>query len=116
MRLKLRGMTYTTNNSVILLDSIGNTRYEALLCQTAPMSSMCPLAWLFPNGSEVTTERGQGIYRQRSCMDGNVFLLRQNNVVSPSGRYCCMSGGNENFCVILGKWLYCTHMWANKHF
>ena len=96
-------MIYTTNNTVVLLDSIGNKNNQALLCQTSSNMPGCTDSWLFPNGSEVQPE-GEGFYRGRTCSKGQVRLLRRNNALSPTGRYCCISGGNEYLCVILSKW------------
>ena len=113
--LSLRGTTYTTNNSVILLDDVGDTS-NALQC-ISDLNGCClgrpgrPSRgqWYYPNGTQVRTNNtGDGFYRNRGS-NGQVFLRRRSDITSPTGTYCCQvptaaSGSNdETFCAFLSE-------------
>ena len=109
--MSLRGTTYTTNNSVILLDDVGDIT-NALEC-ISDLSGCCRDPgrgeWLYPNGTQVPTDNtGHGFYRNRGMM-GQVFLRRRSGITSPTGTYCCeaptaASGSNdETFCAFLSE-------------
>ena len=104
---------YTTNNTVLMLDSIGDEDEEALICRT-DLNRCCkgPQAvgeWFYPNGTRVPKDNGgYSFYRNRGA-EGQVYLRRRHNVLSPLGTYCCevpTSNGDETLCVILSKFKY----------
>ena len=114
LQLSLRGTTYTTNNSVILLDDVGDTSNE-LQC-ISDLSGCCRDPdrgeWLYPNGTEVPTDgTGYGFYRNRGSNNGQIFLRRRSHITSPTGTYCCQvptaaSGSNdETFCAFLSEFI-----------
>ena len=109
--LSLRGTNYTTNNSLILLDDVGDTS-NALQC-ISDLSGCCRDAgtgqWYYPNGTQVPTNHtGHGFYRNRGS-NGQVFLRKRSHITSPTGTYCCQvptaaSGSNdETFCAFLSE-------------
>ena len=108
--MSLHGTTYTTNNSVILLDDIGDTS-NALHC-ISDLSGCCVSPkkgqWLYPNETQVPNDATRhGFYRNRGMM-GQVFLRRRDDITSPTGTYCCQvptaaSDSNETFCVFLSE-------------
>ena len=109
--LSLCGTNYTTNNSVILLDDVGDTS-NALQC-ISDLSGCCLNPgrgqWYYPNGTQVPTDNtGHGFYRNRGS-NGQVFLRRRSHITSPTGTYCCQvptaaNGSNdETFCAFLSK-------------
>ena len=118
VHVTLRGTNYTTNNSVVLLDSIGD-RDNALECIT-DLSGCCKGSgnaageWHYPNGTQVFDGSEQyGFYRNRE-RGGQVFLRKRSNITSPTGTYCCevpttASGSNdaETFCAFLSKFKSC---------
>ena len=122
--LSLRGTTYTTNNSVILLDDVGDNS-NVLQC-ISDLSGCClgpgRGQWYYPNGTQVPTNaNGYGFYRNRGS-NGQVFLRRRSHITSPTGTYYCQvptaaSGSNdETFCVFLSEltslnitWCTCAH-------
>ena len=96
-------IVYTTNNSVVLLDDIGDMNNSALQC-ISDLSGCCLNPgrgqWLYPNGTQVPISMdGYGFYRNRGKM-GQVFLRKRSHVTSPTGSYCCQvptaaSGSND---------------------
>ena len=112
--LSLRGTTYTTNNSVILLDDVGVSTSNALQC-ISDLSGCCLNPgrgqWYYPNGTQVPIDgTGYGFYRNRES-NGQVFLRRRSDTISPTGTYCCQvptaaSGSNdETFCAFLSEFI-----------
>ena len=114
LRVELNGMVYTNNNTMLLLDSIGEGDDNALFCRT-DLRPCCYGSsgigeWFYPNGSMVPIRKvGHSFYRNRRD-EGRVFLRRRRNALSPLGTYCCKvptgsSAGKkiETFCVFLSK-------------
>ena len=111
--MELSGINYTANNTVLLLDSIGEEEEEALICRT-DLTPCCRSPgrgnWFFPSGISVSGNRDNNISRTRSATS-EVLLHRRNNALSPLGRYCCevptasSSGSDVTFCVLLSKFL-----------
>ena len=108
--MELASTVYTEENTVLLLDSIGEDE-EALFCRT-DLTGCCTNPnlgqWLFPNGTQMhNPNSGDSIYRSRK--DTGLALNRRHNVLSPLGTYCCelptaSSGGSDvTFCVSLSK-------------
>ena len=113
--MTLRRTSYRTNNSVVLLDDIGDTS-GALHCIT-DLDGCCvdpdQGEWYYPNGTEVST--GYGFHTTRSIRTmeqgggGRVSLRRKAEVVSPTGTYCCQvltatnGSNNDTFCVFLSE-------------
>ena len=125
-----RYQLYTTNNSVVLLDSIGDTD-NALECIT-DLSGCCRGSgnavgqWYYPNGTQVFDgSKGYGFYCNRG-KEGRVFLRKRSGITSPTGTYCCQvptagSGSNNvTFCAFLSEltslnitWCTCAHFKHN---
>ena len=114
--LRLKGTNYT-NNSEILIFEIGkvNPRVEsdvneALQCVTnkMPCCKMDRIGhWYFPNETNVTIEGAVppplSFYRNRGN-DGTVNLNRvHENVIDPTGQFCCVvpdnNDTNQTLCV-----------------
>ena len=60
-------------------------------------------SWHYPNGSAVSSDGGD-LYISRGLMVVN--LNRGNDVMGPTGLYCCVvpiSAGTGLFCAILGE-------------
>ena len=70
--------------------------------------------WHYPNGSVVqSSSDGGDLYISR---DGPmvVNLNRRNDVMGPTGLYCCVvptSTGNQTFCATLGELLHYIYMY-----
>ena len=120
LHLSLNGSTYTTNNTVVLMDRIGDT-LNALEC-VSDLRGCCQNPnrgqWLYPNGTQVPTNNaGYGFYRNRGSM-GQVFLRRRSHITSPTGTYCCQVptaasvSNNEMFCTFLSK--LCIHLYPSQ--
>ena len=96
------------NNSIVHISEIGQTDpdsglNEGLQCVTnkRPCCKM-PLyrtgEWCFPNGTKILVEgsKPRSFYRNRGD-DGTVNLNRvSKNVVSPTGRFCCVVPNDAN--------------------
>ncbi len=104
--LSLQGISYTTNNSNILVTRIGSTNDTSLICHTNsttccrgihnPEGSNRFGEWVFPNGTSITQNSvtGSGFYSVRNLQA--VRLYRQGVIQTPLGTYCCSipdSGG-----------------------
>lgn len=91
--LRLNGTRYA-NDSEILMFEIGREDSQALQCVTSKRPC-CKTSrtgqWYFPSGIEVSVEdSAQFFYRNRGD-DGTVNLNRvSENVVSPTGQFCCV--------------------------
>ena len=101
LQLELRGTNFTSiNNTVLMLDSIGEGDEEALICRTDLRDDIGE--WLDPDGNMVPENMmGHGLYQDRNT-EGEVFLRRRQNVTPPLGTYCCMASienDTETFCV-----------------
>ena len=64
--------------------------------------------WFYPNGTVVEHQAyGTVIYRNRGYDDGTVNLNRANDVMSPTGLFCCVvpdaTGTNQTVCANIGK-------------
>ena len=111
VQLIFRGVSYP-NNSVLLINDIGNNSTgSAILCTTN--RSPCCLTppnrfgeWHYPNGSVVPNNaKGYDFYRSRGD-DQLIRLNRRNNPPSPTGPFCCELPDNSDvmhtLCVSLG--------------
>ena len=117
--LSLKGEVYA-NNSVISITEIEQTNSSAnngLQCITDRMPCCAAIAnrfgdWFFPDNREKVPPIGLGenmattFYRNRRD-DGTVNLNRVNNdVMMPTGRFCCMvpdaTGADQTLCVNIG--------------
>ncbi|XP_064386521.1 uncharacterized protein LOC135335055 isoform X2 [Halichondria panicea] len=86
--LSRQGITYTTNNSNILVTKIGSTDDTALTCHTD--SPTCCIQgsgeWLFPSGQRIAENRnGFSLTRRYQVLR----LYRRGNTQTPLGHYCC---------------------------
>ena len=113
--LSLKGVVYP-NNSVILITEIeqtNTTSNNGLQCITdrRPCCASPPRAgeWFFPDNGGMVPNRVSAttFYRNRGD-DGTVNLNRLNNdVMMPTGRFCCVvpdaTGVNKTLCAIVGK-------------
>ena len=110
-------------NSLVAIDTIGDTTETALTCRTN--STICCTGqdnpnsanglgdWLFPNGTVVT--RNQDITDSDTDLlysvgdTGALRLHRRGSVSGLTGSYCCVipdnTGVDVTFCVQLGKWV-----------
>ena len=104
--LSSKGIVYA-NNSVISITEIGETDVytypspphnsnNGLQCITDRMPC-CRFApntageWLFPDGTMVPGQStALTFYRNRGHDDGTVNLNRLNNVMIPTGKFCCV--------------------------
>ena len=115
LQLKLNGMVYG-NNAPIFITNVGEADSEAVLCGT-DLESCCTGQgeWIYPNG--FTTATGNSLVRNRPSND-DIFrsrgdmvvrLHRMDNVVAPTGQYCCEVATMDNpdidstICIILSK-------------
>ena len=114
LQLIFRGVSYP-NNSVLLLNDIGDTSTgSAILCTTnrSPCCNTLPNRlgfWYYPDGSVVPNNAaGEDFYRGRGD-NQTIYLSRRNNAQSPSGSFCCElpdnSGVTHKLCVSLGKFI-----------
>ena len=118
--LSLKGVVYP-NNSVILITEIeqtNSTSNNGLQCITdrKPCCASLPNRhgeWFFPDNGGVVPPIGTGasratsFYRNRGD-DGTVNLNRvNNNVMMPTGRFCCVvpdaNDVNQRVCANIGK-------------
>ena len=119
--MKLDNFTHT-NNTVLLLESIGEREEEALICRTDLTGCCSNLSlghWFYPNRSEVpASDSGNSIYRDRG--DAGQVFLRRHNVLSPLGTYCCevpttgSGGSNGVICVFLSKLILSSAQWLKS--
>jgi hypothetical protein len=128
VHLLLNGTRYA-NNSEILIFEIGQVNSEAesdvneaLQCVTNKMP--CCRSdrigqWYFPNGMLVSVKgRSQFFYRDRGD-NGTVNLNRvSENVMSPTGQFCCVvpdsNGTNQTLCVNIVLELTSSKSWNNS--
>ncbi len=86
--LSHQGITYTINNSNILMTRIGSTDDTALTCHTKS-TSCCTQGsgeWLFPSGQRIAENRnGFSLTRGYQVLR----LYRRGNTQTPLGHYCC---------------------------
>ena len=110
----LNGRVYY-NNSVILITEIGQSN-NGLRCVTDQVQC-CQYPyragqWFYPNGATVSYYSyyahyyGESFYRTRSD-DGSVVLYRyKNDIMSPTGLFCCMlpdaRGNEQTLCANIG--------------
>ena len=110
--LSLNG-TVHSNNSDILISEIGNANNNRLQCITDRMPCCRSEAvgeWYFPDNGGVVpllSDRATTFYRSRGN-DGTVSLNHvSNDVMMPTGQYCCVVpdaiGVNQRACVILSE-------------
>ena len=90
--LKLKGVVQT-NNSVILVTEIGETG-DAVQCITDRMpccsSNGASGQWSFPNGEQVGAVSTDSFYLTRGSNDDGTVRLNRNNIISPTGLFCCV--------------------------
>ena len=111
--LSLKGVVYA-NNSVISITEIEQTNTSAnngLQCITDRMPC-CRDAhkageWFFPSGSVVPIGGVATTFYRNRGDDGTVNLNRVNNdVMMPTGRFCCVvpdaTGADQTLCVNIG--------------
>ena len=106
------GTNYTTNNTVLLLDSIGEEDEKALICRT-DLRFCCNDTmfgkWLYPDKTFVPKRMTNMSFYCDQHDAGRIFLRRRYNAMSPLGTYCCMapninnSDSDETLCVFLSK-------------
>ena len=107
------GMNIVTNHSAILITDIGTSLPHQLVCTTdkIPCCQDSPQygEWYFPDQTQVMehSEESVTFYRNRDN-NGNVNLFRvDNNVMSPTGRFCCVvedaSDTNQTHCIDIGE-------------
>ena len=119
--LSLKGTIYP-NNSDIIITEIGQTypSNEGLQCVTDRMpccrEDILAGSWYYPNDGGIVLARvwGTAFYRSRGN-DGTVNLNRvSNDVVMPTGRFCCVvpdtTSQNVTLCVNLGQHNFCVYM------
>ena len=113
LQVEQNGTVYVTNNTVLLLDSIGEEDEKALICRT-DKEGCCDSGvgdWFFPDLSMVLRNLENGSFYCNRSLKGQVFLRRRYNASSPLGTYCCKaptksSGSSDDvFCVFLSKLL-----------
>ena len=98
--LSFQGITYTTNNSNIVLTRIETTNDTSLTCHTnlttccrgkdkESSSGMGTGEWLFPNGTSIIRKKvsSSGFYYTR--FHQVVRLYRNDDTQTPLGTYCC---------------------------
>ncbi len=86
--LSRQGITYTANNSNILVTRIGSTDDSALTCHTKS-TACCTQGsgeWLFPSGERIDENRNGFSLTRRYQV---VSLYRHGDIQTPLGRYCC---------------------------
>ena len=113
VEVELSGTTYTTNNTVLLLDEIVEDT-NPLICRT-DLSPCCrnPFVgeWFFSNGTTIRarTESTDGWYSTRSS-DREVFLHRRPQTTTILDYYCCViptaSNTDSTVCVFLSELLH----------
>ena len=108
-QFELGGTTFP-NNSVVLIDDIGE-QDNALFCVTTSQDC-CTIdrrgEFYYPNGTFIPTNNiGQDYYRNRG--DGFIRLNRRNGATSPTGRYRCeipdARGQLQNIFITIGMQL-----------
>ena len=114
LQVEQNGTVYVTNNTVLLLNSIGEEDEEALICRTDE-KECCDNntgEWLFPDQSIVPKDGTNSTFYCSGRSEGYIFLRRMIDALSPLGTYCCKAPTNssisETICVILSK--YITHI------
>ena len=108
----MNGETYE-DGAEISITAVGLADSAAVLCRT-DLTTCCTLStgvsgqgdWIYPNGTEVRNRRSSDdIFRSRGDMV--VRLHRMDNVVAPTGQYCCevatMADINARICITLSK-------------
>ena len=116
--LSLSSTNYFTNNSEIVISSIGKTNDDALVCHS-DLSTCCssrenpsgPMGmgeWRFPGGANIPISYmatpNDNYYKTR---DTKLIRLHRRNNDMYTGTYCCViptSGGMETFCANLSEW------------
>ena len=113
MQVELSSTNYTTNNSAVLLDEIGENS-NPLVCRI-DLSPCCRASrkgdWFYPNGTRVLyiySENFGYLFHRSRDDEMRVFLWRLPGTLSPMGSYCCQVliptvAQNESFCVFLSK-------------
>ena len=108
------GTRYDSNVAISIgIDDVGEADSEAVLCRT-DLTTCCAGStgvsgqghWIYPNGNEVRNRQsGDDIFRSRGDMV--VRLHRRNNVLAPTGQYCCevptMGNTDARICITLSK-------------
>ena len=115
--LSLKGVVYP-NNSVILITEIeqtNTTSNNGLHCITDRMpccTSSRAGEWFFPdNGGMVPKQSDATTFYRNRGDDGTVNLNRLNNdVMNPTGRFCCVvpdtNNVNQSVCANIGKYTF----------
>ncbi len=118
----VNGTNITTNNTKILITTIGNDDVlPRLTCHTDSVNCCRSMAdnngngglgqWTWPNGSMILNNAGgQDFYINRNGPQSiNLNRREANNPLSPTGSYCCTvptTGGNMTLCANLGELFY----------
>ena len=111
MQVELSSTNYTTNNSAVLLDEIGENS-NPLVCRIdlSPCCRASPAKgnWFYPNGTRVLSGSDGYLFHRSRDDEMRVYLRRRPGTLSPMGSYCCQVliptvAQNESFCVFLSK-------------
>ena len=90
-------ITYS-NNSAIAITEVGEDDSEAVLCKT-DLTPCCAGSsgvsgqgdWIYPNGTKAGNRKSDyDIFRTRGDMV--VRLHRMDDIITPTGQYCCEVG------------------------
>ena len=113
--LSLKGVVYP-NNSVILITEIEQTNMSNNGLQCITDKRPCCTGgnrageWFFPDGTMVLLQSSATTFYRNRGDDGTVNLNRVNNdVMMPTGRFCCVvpdaTSTNVTICANVGKWM-----------
>ena len=119
LSIEFMGVTSYANDTTINITEVGEGD-NAVLCMTN-LTPCCRNSqqgdWIYPDGTPVNGNRtGDDIYRDRRDMV--VRLHRRNNVITPTGQYCCEvptmanPSSNATICIILGKYRIAMYLFS----
>ena len=101
------------NNSALFISDISNTVNTRLQCITDTVSCCTtdPAGeWFFPDGGMVPIQNMSTTFYRNRGDDGTVNLNRLNDVMMPTGRFCCVvpdaTGVSQWACAVICELVY----------
>ena len=124
MRLLFKGKIYGSN-SLFFINEIGKSNSNSALQCVTDKRECCRWSrlgeWYFPDGSRVPIENDATVFYRNRANNGIVNLNRfSDDIMSPTGQYCCQvpdnTTVNQKLCAYIGKYKICILICSHSYF